>query len=78
MHGRRRVGDEKSGEIGGVPSNITSMVFFYTHVLMSFKDGEYYIGYTNNLKQRIEEHNAGKNVSTKPQRPLKLIYEVFV
>ena len=57
-----------------MPSNITSMVFFCTYILMSLKDGGHYIGYINNLKKRLEEHNAGKNVSTKPRRPLKLIY----
>ena len=50
------------------------MMFFYTYVLLSFKDNEYYIGYTNDLKRRIEEHNVGKNFSTKSRMPLKLIY----
>lgn len=49
-------------------------MFFYTYVLLSLKDEEYYIGYTNNLKKRLEEHNSGKNFSTKPRMPLKLIY----
>ena len=57
-----------------MPSNSTSMMFFYTYVLLSFKDNEYYIGYTNDLKRRIEEHNVGKNFSTKSRRPFKLIY----
>ena len=58
----------------GMPSNITSKVFFYTYVLLSEKDGEHYIGYTNNLRKRLEEHSAGKNFSTRPRRPLNLIY----
>lgn len=57
-----------------MPSNSTPMVFFYTYVLLSLKDKEHYVGYTNNLRKRLEEHNAGKNLSTKPRRPLKLIY----
>jgi putative endonuclease len=57
-----------------MPSNSTPMVFFYTYVLLSLKDREYYVGYTNNIRKRIEEHNSGKNLSTKPRRPLKLIY----
>ena len=57
-----------------MPGNSTSMMFFYTYVLLSFKDNEYYIGYTNDLKRRIEEHNVGKNFSTKSRMPLKLIY----
>jgi len=40
------------------------MMFFYTYILLSSIDGNHYIGYTNNLKRRLEEHNAGKNFST--------------
>ncbi|MFH1894484.1 MAG: GIY-YIG nuclease family protein [Patescibacteria group bacterium] len=57
-----------------MPSNTSSSVFFYVYVLESQKDGKRYIGYTNNLKQRLEEHNKGKSFSTKPRLPLKLIY----
>ena len=57
-----------------MPSNITPMMFFYTYVLESLRDGKHYVGFTHNLKQRLEEHNQGKNFSTKPRRPLKLIY----
>jgi putative endonuclease len=49
-------------------------MFFYTYILLSGKDNNYYIGYTKNLKRRLEEHNSGKNFSTKPRIPLKLIY----
>ena len=57
-----------------MPSNITPMVFFYTYVLHSLKDGDHYIGYTNDLRKRLEEHNLGKNISTRPRRPFRLIY----
>ena len=33
-----------------------------------------YIGYTRNLRKRIEEHNECLNTSTKPRTPFKLIY----
>lgn len=46
----------------------------YVYVLLSQKDNEFYIGYTNDLKRRIEEHNAKKNFSTKGRLPLILIY----
>ncbi|MCX6702825.1 MAG: GIY-YIG nuclease family protein [Candidatus Wolfebacteria bacterium] len=49
-------------------------MFFYTYVLKSFHDGNHYIGYTNNLRRRLEEHNSGKNLSTKGRIPFKLIY----
>ena len=57
-----------------MPSNTTSSVFFYTYVLESLKDGKRYIGYANNLRKRIEEHEKGLSFSTKPRLPLKLIY----
>jgi len=38
------------------------------------KDGEFYTGYTKNLKKRLDEHQNGKVYSTKHRLPLKLIY----
>jgi len=49
-------------------------MFFYTYVLKSEKDDLHYIGYTNNLIKRVEEHNKGKNLSTNPRKPFRLIY----
>ena len=57
-----------------MPSNTTSSIFFYTYVLENNKDKELYIGYTNNLQKRIEEHNKGRNFSTKFRIPFQLIY----
>ncbi len=50
------------------------MNYFYTYVLQSSKDLNFYVGYTNNLVKRIEEHNKRKVPSTKNRVPLKLIY----
>lgn len=47
---------------------------FYVYVLQSEKDKMLYVGSTNNLKRRFKEHNAGDVDSTKPRRPLILIY----
>jgi len=57
-----------------MPSNTPPMVFFYTYVLRGMEDGKYYIGYTNDLRRRLEEHNTGKTFSTKPRRPFELVY----
>lgn len=54
--------------------NSRLIMFFYVYVLESKKNGELYIGYTDNLKKRIKEHNQGLNTSTKPYRPWQLIY----
>jgi putative endonuclease len=47
---------------------------YYVYILKSLKDKKLYIGSTNDLKIRIQDHNAGKVESTKYRRPLKLIY----
>ena len=50
------------------------MDFFYTYVLFSEKDNNYYTGYTKDIKLRIEQHSKGLVSSTRERRPLKLIY----
>jgi putative endonuclease len=49
-------------------------MFFYIYILESLKDCKRYVGYTNNLKRRIKEHDMGYNFSTKFRKPFKLIY----
>ncbi len=52
--------------------------FHYVYVLRSLKDQLFYIGYSDDLRKRVKDHNAGKNVSTKNRRPLELIfYEAY-
>jgi len=47
---------------------------FYTYALQSEKDGNFYAGFTKDLKLRFEQHNKGQVESTKERGPLKLIY----
>ncbi|MBI3589733.1 MAG: GIY-YIG nuclease family protein [Candidatus Liptonbacteria bacterium] len=49
-------------------------MLFYVYVLESMRDDNRYIGFTNNLKKRLEEHQSGKSQSTKSRLPMKLIY----
>ncbi len=52
--------------------------FRYVYVLFSLKDRKLYIGYTQDLRNRIKEHYSGKSRSTKNRRPLVLIhYETY-
>jgi putative endonuclease len=48
--------------------------FYYVYVLLSEKDHKFYIGFTIDIKTRLEEHNSGKVSQTKNRRPLKLVY----
>ena len=33
-----------------------------------------YVGYTNNLEERLKRHNSGQAIATKYRRPLKLLF----
>ena len=49
-------------------------MYYYVYVLQSQKDRMFYVGYTKNVKVRVDEHNDGKVRSTKNRVPLKLVY----
>jgi putative endonuclease len=54
------------------------MKFFYVYVLHNPLKKFIYIGYSESLKQRFQEHNSGKVKSTKHYKPLNLIfYEAY-
>ena len=48
--------------------------YHYVYVLMSQKDGNFYVGYTKNVQKRLEQHNHGHVSSTKARLPMKLVY----
>lgn len=49
---------------------------FYIYLLQS--KSRIYVGVTSDLKRRVNEHNAGQNVSTKAYLPWELIfYEAY-
>ncbi len=47
---------------------------FYVYILQSKKDNRYYIGYTSDLKARLDFHNSGRQRSTRHRIPFELIY----
>lgn len=47
---------------------------YYVYILFSKKDKKLYIGYSPDLKARIEKHKQGYVKATTHRRPLELIY----
>ena len=47
---------------------------YYVYVLRSFKDKQFYVGFTKNLPARVEAHNKGLVPSTRNRLPLQLVY----
>ena len=51
---------------------------FYVYIIQSENTKQIYIGYTNNLKRRLNQHNSNISFSTKNRGPWILIYsEVY-
>ena len=52
---------------------------YYVYILRSIRNGKLYKGFTKDLRKRIKEHNKGKSIFTKNNRPWQLIYyEAFI
>ena len=47
---------------------------YFAYVLRSGVDGRLYKGHTQDLKNRLGEHNSGKTKSTKGYVPWQLVY----
>ncbi len=60
--------ETKSGYLG-------TNVEYKVYILKSLKNNHYYIGQTEKLAKRIQEHNLGTSRSTKSGIPWKLVYE---
>ncbi len=48
---------------------------YYVYILHSQLKNRYYIGYSQNLEDRIAKHNAGATPSTKTGKPWILVYK---
>ncbi len=46
----------------------------YVYVIQSILRNYIYVGLTNNIERRTFEHNSGRNKTTKPYCPFRLIY----
>ena len=46
---------------------------YYVYIL-KLKNGGFYVGYSTNLKKRIEAHKQGIVKSTRNFRPIKLVF----
>jgi putative endonuclease len=59
-----------------MPSRTTSdqNLFYYIYVLESKRDGNRYIGMTQDLRKRFLEHQNGRSRATASRRPFELIY----
>jgi putative endonuclease len=53
---------------------ISLVMEYYVYILQSEKSGIYYKGQTNNISDRLKNHNSGYVKSTRAYRPWKLVF----
>ena len=54
------------------------MIFVYYCYILELKDGTYYIGFSSDLKKRIEEHFHGRVRDTKDNFKKLAFYSAFI
>jgi putative endonuclease len=47
---------------------------FFVYVIKSLKDGSTYIGSSENVENRLKQHNAGKTKSIKSKTPFYIVH----
>ncbi|MCA9404992.1 MAG: GIY-YIG nuclease family protein [Candidatus Omnitrophica bacterium] len=47
----------------------------FVYILQSRKNGNYYIGSTDNIEQRIKQHQKGRVISTKGLLPVDIVFK---
>ncbi len=47
---------------------------YTVYILKSVKDGTFYTGLTNDFRRRKDEHDSGKESSTRNHRPYEVIF----
>ncbi len=52
-------------------------MYMFVYAIQSQINNFIYVGMTGNVNIRLEQHNSGKNKSTKAYRPWKLFYEEY-
>ncbi len=46
----------------------------FVYIIQSLKDKSYYAGITNNVKERLKEHNSGSSLYSTVKKPYRLIW----
>ncbi len=48
---------------------------YWLYILQSETTGQYYVGHTNDLEDRVRRHNEGRPVATRNRGPWQLVHQ---
>ena len=48
---------------------------FFVYIIQSLRTGRYYIGYTQNVEERLRQHNQGITKPIRNRGPFKVVYQ---
>lgn len=51
-----------------------NVLMYYVYIIQSKKDNSYYKGITEDVEQRLNEHNSGSSKYSSSKKPYKLIW----
>ncbi|PKL45382.1 MAG: endonuclease [Planctomycetes bacterium HGW-Planctomycetes-1] len=54
--------------------NVRQNMLYYVYILLNETGTRTYTGVSNNVNERLKEHNAGRVSSSRPYRPYKIIH----
>ena len=56
----------------GWQQELKSGVMWFVYILRSMRDGNLYVGSTNNMERRLADHNSGQVDATRSRRPFMI------
>ena len=59
---------------GPLAPHSESYIMFCIYLIRSSRDKSIYVGYTNDLRRRLAEHNKNQSVYTRNKGPYELVY----
>ena len=64
---------------GSIPPGTANIMAFYVYMIKSITDGskKSYVGYTNNVKQRLKKHNSNKGAKSTKGYKWIVIYQRY-
>jgi predicted GIY-YIG superfamily endonuclease len=52
-------------------AGLYNLFMYYVYIIQAMKDASYYTGFTENVEERLADHNSGSNKYSSSKKPYK-------